>query len=337
MLLYCITYRKYRRDYRGYTLVIAMALGHAIFELVTTITVNMQGILPVWVIDVSHYINLTFVIFFAGEYYHYILSLVRPKYELKKVMIPSYIIIYVVEIAMLLSRIDYFQGNGTYYSAGPAVYIAIGMGFWILFVTSAIVIAYRKMLGEKKSVVLVGIVLISFILLTIQAQVPEFFISGGILTLFCFNLFLAIEDPFKAMENKAFIDYYSGLYNRNCYENDYLELKTTKVDMGFVMCDLNYLKHINDTYGHAEGDQQINLAATILQKCLGSANRIYRVGGDEFVAVFKYHNIENIEKEVALAQERCKEESKSLVVPIEIAMGFAIRSEGEELDDMVNR
>ena len=55
----------------------------------------------------------------------------------------------------------------------------------------------------------------------------------------------------------------------------------------FVVCfaDMDDLKTVNDTYGHAEGDFAIRLAAECLKHVLGEGAVIGRMGGDEFAAI----------------------------------------------------
>lgn len=49
--------------------------------------------------------------------------------------------------------------------------------------------------------------------------------------------------------------------------------------------DLNYLKKVNDTFGHEEGDRYIQNAANILETAVGENGETFRIGGDEFLAV----------------------------------------------------
>ena len=50
--------------------------------------------------------------------------------------------------------------------------------------------------------------------------------------------------------------------------------------------DLNGLKQINDTYGHASGDEAIKYVADLIKKTIPSRARLYRIGGDEFVVLY---------------------------------------------------
>jgi diguanylate cyclase (GGDEF)-like protein len=55
-----------------------------------------------------------------------------------------------------------------------------------------------------------------------------------------------------------------------------------------MLIDLDYLKRINDTYGHLEGDKALVRVASALKKCCGPIEKrpyIARYGGDEFIVI----------------------------------------------------
>lgn len=86
----------------------------------------------------------------------------------------------------------------------------------------------------------------------------------------------------------SMIDELTRCYNRKAYEEDveaYKE-KLAGCNMVCASIDVNGLKAVNDDYGHAAGDELIRGAALCLKKCISSYGRIYRIGGDEFAAVF---------------------------------------------------
>ncbi len=51
------------------------------------------------------------------------------------------------------------------------------------------------------------------------------------------------------------------------------------------MVDVNFLKRMNDTHGHEKGNEYLKNAAALISRVFGQ-ERLYRTGGDEFVAVF---------------------------------------------------
>ncbi len=82
-------------------------------------------------------------------------------------------------------------------------------------------------------------------------------------------------------------DELTTLYNRYAYENELKNLPDPIEDdsLVFIAIDINGLKQVNDTFGHAAGDELIIGAATCMKQCLGPYGKIFRTGGDEFFAI----------------------------------------------------
>ena len=72
--------------------------------------------------------------------------------------------------------------------------------------------------------------------------------------------------------------------NRHAYETDINKLDLKK-EWIYISLDLNSLKHINDTYGHAAGDEIICAAAACMTASFGEFGKVYRIGGDEFAVI----------------------------------------------------
>lgn len=85
-------------------------------------------------------------------------------------------------------------------------------------------------------------------------------------------------------------DELTRVYNRRSYENDSAKYKESPLedDLIVILMDLNGLKQVNDTIGHAAGDEIITAAARCMLSAFGSLGRIYRTGGDEFAAIVHY-------------------------------------------------
>ena len=88
---------------------------------------------------------------------------------------------------------------------------------------------------------------------------------------------------------KAYKDSLTGLENRNAYlefVNEIDDRISSDADVGFVigMFDVNGLKEINDHSGHESGDRIICTAANILKRSF-TKEKIFRIGGDEFVVI----------------------------------------------------
>ncbi|MCR4588561.1 MAG: GGDEF domain-containing protein [Lachnospiraceae bacterium] len=82
-------------------------------------------------------------------------------------------------------------------------------------------------------------------------------------------------------------DELTGLLNRRAYEEDFYEQNDVSSYDHFVFMslDVNGLKVVNDSLGHAAGDELLVGASDCMVKSLRPYGQIYRTGGDEFIAI----------------------------------------------------
>lgn len=90
----------------------------------------------------------------------------------------------------------------------------------------------------------------------------------------------------RQLEYASYTDMLTGVRNRNKYLRmlQWYE-KVPPKNVGVVFADINGMKTINDTYGHSYGDFIIKHNAKILKNYIGDS--LYRIGGDEFVAILE--------------------------------------------------
>ena len=111
----------------------------------------------------------------------------------------------------------------------------------------------------------------------------------------------------KKIEQQAYTDFLTGLYNRMCCERDlawYLDdAKKRQVKGGLLYLDLDDFKHINDGLGHQYGDVLLKAISNALSRIEGIRTTCYRMGGDEFVIVVppnSYDRFEQIIEEIQI-------------------------------------
>ncbi|MGH8370876.1 MAG: GGDEF domain-containing protein, partial [Gammaproteobacteria bacterium] len=84
---------------------------------------------------------------------------------------------------------------------------------------------------------------------------------------------------------ESFTDSLTGAYNRRAF-NEGTGLEEARSSFGtLVMFDMDNLKTINDQYGHKYGDALLQYFATVLRGGLRPSDKLYRLGGDEFLVV----------------------------------------------------
>ncbi len=92
-------------------------------------------------------------------------------------------------------------------------------------------------------------------------------------------------------------DALTGLRNRGALDR---AREQTQFTSGHIVClDLDGLKQINDRHGHLFGDRAIRTFAEALAACAEQPERVYRIGGDEFLLVF----VAESEREIVLRLE----------------------------------
>lgn len=158
-----------------------------------------------------------------------------------------------------------------------------------------------------------------------EKTIKALIIAGiGIAVIILFGVIVAMISKRIKKNREAMrvlsIDAMTGVYNRNSYEKlieKYEKDEKKYKSLYFALCDVNFLKYINDNYGHETGDEAIIRCAEMLTEVLGESGDVYRIGGDEFVCISAEPIKENILK---AAQEQSKIDKG---YPFEIACGFA--------------
>lgn len=100
------------------------------------------------------------------------------------------------------------------------------------------------------------------------------------------ELAITIAGLFEEVKKQAVTDPLTGLYNRRFFEDNIVKEAERslrlKQPFSLISLDLDYLKTINDTYGHQYGDIAIKTISEVIKKKARSIDIPARVGGEEF-------------------------------------------------------
>ncbi len=102
------------------------------------------------------------------------------------------------------------------------------------------------------------------------------------------------------------------------------------------MFDIDHFKHVNDTHGHAAGDQVLASIGRVLAREVRQFDIVARWGGEEFLALLPHATAE--EARVIAERLRCKVHAAgSSAIPVTISAGVAILDQDDTLETVIAR
>lgn len=142
---------------------------------------------------------------------------------------------------------------------------------------------------------------------------------------------------------KIIVDELTGLYNRYGMdaevERQLGQYRRKSTDSFYVIaCDLDNFKHINDEWGHHEGDRALVLIADALAK-VGKrfSSGVFRIGGDEFVIITDTSE-EGLATEVAEAlEEELDNVNFRDDFEIKISIGYALYDDKTPIKELLKK
>jgi len=126
-------------------------------------------------------------------------------------------------------------------------------------------------------------------------------------------------------------DSLTGLLNRNAYDSDVEQLRSA--DIGAVVCvyaDMIGLHEVNNHLGHKQGNRMLREFADAARAFFGD-DRLYRIGGDEFVIISSAHTEAQTRKQLNYMRERLHTQG------CEISVGVASSESTSDLPKIVEQ
>lgn len=129
----------------------------------------------------------------------------------------------------------------------------------------------------------------------------------------------------KQLRKQAITDKLTGLYNRTYLDELIRTHKDDYYPLAVISADCDGLKEVNDTYGHAAGDDYIKAAVSLFETVLPKERILFRMGGDEFLIL-----LPSTSEETALQLvDELKEQQKQFLIhnkQLSISFGASIMS-----------
>ena len=138
----------------------------------------------------------------------------------------------------------------------------------------------------------------------------------------------------------AILDPLTGLYNRRCGERRLMEEMSRSQRHGhpltLLALDLDKLKYVNDTFGHAAGDEVIKSFAARINKAIRGSDLAIRQGGDEFLLLLPECKPEEV-RHVLVRLSGIKIDFAGQSIPVSFSAGWSDYISGESADDLLRR
>jgi diguanylate cyclase (GGDEF)-like protein len=188
------------------------------------------------------------------------------------------------------------------------------------------------------------------------------FVESGKLQIFDMNVFifgLSLTAQFvstqsnernylqRELENKAHVDYLTGVSNRRHFmEKANLDLlRAVRYDspLSILMLDIDFFKKINDSHGHKAGDAVLMKLAAICRQTLREVDIIGRIGGEEFAILLpetKLPEAVEVAERLRVAVTRAKVPLESGGLPLQFTVSIGVTSlaaKEDNLDVLLNR
>ncbi|MBJ7405251.1 MAG: GGDEF domain-containing protein [Bradyrhizobium sp.] len=156
---------------------------------------------------------------------------------------------------------------------------------------------------------------------------------------------MQLQEDMLKLRQLADTDFMTGLMNRRSFltvaDDAVAYCRRYKRNMATLMIDIDHFKKINDTHGHAAGDDAIKRVAEIVSQSIRTTDKAARFGGEEFVVLLR-----EIDQETAvLLADRIRTSIESatvrhgdIVIPITVSVGLALFDESDrDVQDVIER
>lgn len=193
---------------------------------------------------------------------------------------------------------------------------------------------------------LINIISIFFLGMIFFSIMEPIIFASSMVTLIASNVFALIFasrtcEQHHQLSIQATKDPLTKVRNRRSFNHEIKRAvklqQRIKLPISMILIDLDYFKKVNDTFGHAKGDEVLIQFTKILTLRLRGTECIYRIGGEEFVIIPVNANIKEAEK---LAEQlRILVETSELIAdhPLTISLGVAQYIQGETEAEWLQR
>lgn len=237
------------------------------------------------------------------------------------IFIPAGVLLIFNVISIFTGIVFDIEGVNTLVRGPLGFFPFIVPGLYMVFLVYILIKHSNKRAMEIIPIAFLALALLSGLIFpfVFEAAFSQIFCSIIAVALFIYYVFSILQLSKK--------DPLTGLLNRQAY---YAEIDHNRKDVtAVVSLDMNGLKEINDTYGHAAGDEALaTLGLCFLDACKGKQTA-YRVGGDEFIIICLKSSFEEVEQLVNRINKSVSETKYTC------SIGYTFNADGSKTIDQL--
>lgn len=132
------------------------------------------------------------------------------------------------------------------------------------------------------------------------------------------------------LRHKAEHDALTGLINREGFSQIKKALTDSGEPLAYLVLDIDFFKQINDSFGHAIGDDVLRKIATLLMEQFRTSDYVARIGGDEFAVIMTKlgKSAKDIIQRKISAMNKVLQENDDCLPPVSLSVGVAFSENG---------
>ena len=304
-------------------------------------------------VNTAYFLFGTILCYLLGAYIDYYIIPENGKKPFLKTKLVLLIIDEIAIVANIFCGFFFYITEDNIYTHGDYFYVMHFVS--ILFIVMAGISMFLNIKILGKAQILYGTIIISLYVLPIILQVLFFqntliimFGASLIMLVTLFSLetpdYVKLQTTLEELERTkseleklnikndklAHLDQMSELLNRTAYEEKVSDLKTNmekireENEIIIFMADLNFLKYLNDNFGHNTGDEAIKNVALIIKESFSDKENCYRIGGDEFCVISIGNDPIEFETMYQQFTDKVAEKSKKVNYPFSVASAYYV-------------
>ncbi len=352
----CINYPMKNRKNMLFRIMSIILILTQSFDILSAYIISYNDIFPRIsniLVNTAYFFFGTMLCYLLGAYIDYHIIPENGKKPFLKTKLVLLIIEEIAIIANIFGGFFFYITEDNIYTHGEYFYVMHFVSILFIVMAGISMFLNIKILGKEQ--ILYGTIIISLYVLPIILQVLFFqntliimFGASLIMLVTLFSLetpdYVKLQTTLEELEvtkseleklnikndKLAHFDQMSELLNRTAYEEKISDLKTNMEKIReenmiiIFMADLNFLKYLNDNFGHNTGDEAIKNVALIIKESFSDKENCYRIGGDEFCVISIGNDPTGFETMYQQFTDKVAEKSKTVNYPFSVASAYYV-------------